>query len=61
MEKRVRVCACVCVCVYVRILALVIRNEKRMRRITVSSVACPDLSFFSTLSYKRKDFRKNLN
>jgi len=35
--------------------ALVIAHAKRMRHI--SSVACPSLSYFSTLSQKRHDFR----
>jgi len=31
---------------------------KRMRRITMPSVACPALQYFPTLSHKRHDFRK---
>jgi len=41
-------------------VALVIQRAMRMRRVTVSSVACPDLQYFSTLSHKRHDFRKSL-
>jgi len=32
----------------------------RMLRIMLSSVACPALQFFPTLSHKRQDFRKNV-
>jgi len=41
-------------------VALVIQRAPRMRRVTVSSVACPALQYFSTLSHKRHDFRKRL-
>ena len=41
-------------CVFV---ALVIQNAMRMRRIIFICVACPDLSYFSTFSHKRHDFR----
>jgi hypothetical protein len=34
-------------------VALVIQHAKRMRRIMLSSVACLDLPYFSTLSHKR--------
>ena len=45
----------VCVCV-----GLIILHAKRVRRIVLLSVACPALSYYSTLSYKRYDFRKNV-
>ena len=41
-----------CECVFV---ALVIQHAKRMRRIILSSVACPALQYFPTLSHKWQD------
>jgi hypothetical protein len=38
-------------------VALVIQHTKRMCRILLSSVASPAVPYFSTLSYKRHDFR----
>jgi len=41
-------------CVFV---TLVIQHAVRMRRMILSSVDCPSLLYFSTLSHKRHDFR----
>ena len=38
-------------------LAFGIEHIMRMRRIVLSSVVCPPLSYFSTLSDKRQEFR----
>jgi hypothetical protein len=39
-------------------VALFIQHAKRMRRIILSSVACPVVQFISSLSDKRQNFRK---
>jgi len=39
-------------------VALGIQHAKRIRRTILSSAACPDLHYFSTLSHKQNDFRE---
>ena len=39
-------------------VALVIQHAKRMRLIILSSVACPDLLHFSTLSHERHGYQE---
>ena len=51
-------CVCVCVCVCVCIVALVIQQAKPMCRIILSSVCCPALPYFATLSHNRYNFLK---
>jgi hypothetical protein len=58
------VCLCVCglcVCVFVFVclcVASVIQRARRMRRVTLSSVACLIAPYFPILSHKLHDFLK---
>jgi hypothetical protein len=54
LGKTINVTYSVCVC----ILALVMQHANRMHRIILSSVACPAVPYFSTLSRKLNDFRQ---
>ena len=39
-------------------VALGIQHTMHMRHVLLTSVACPTLPYFSTLSHKRQDFQK---
>ena len=53
--KVINITYSVCVC------SLAIQHAKRMRRVKLSCEACPILPYFSALSRKKYDFRKNVN
>ena len=42
-------------------MVLIIQHVMHMRRIVFLSVACLTVSYFPTLSYKRYDFKENIN
>jgi len=48
------------VCVCVSLALLILHKKKLMRYIISSSVACLAASYFSTLFYKRHDFRETV-
>ena len=53
------VCVLVCLCVFVSVcVASVIQLARHMRRVTLSSVTCLAVPYFSTLTHKRHDFCK---
>ena len=40
-------------------VTLVIQHLKRMRRVTLPSMVCLAVPYYSTLSHKRQDFQEN--